>query len=336
MIKVTGHQWWWEVQYQDLDPSRMVDDRQRDPHPGRPPGADPAVVRRRDPQLLGAEPARQEGPDPRPRRRDLDPGRPPRGLPRPVRRVLRLPARAHGASLVVAEPPDASAPGATPSAPARRRAGDPEPAARAAGLPEPAPARCATPSRGRTPAAQLGPDLTHLASRRTHRRRRSLPNTRGNLGGWIVDPAEHQARQPHAAEQLDAGRPAGAARLPGESPSERAEPSVDPRPTTSDPPGSGPPTARARPGSTPPGFWGWLTDGRPQGDRQALHRDRLRLLRCSAGIEALMMRLQLARPENTFPRPRPLQPDLHHARHDDDVPLRRAGDGGARRSTSCR
>ena len=23
-IRVTGHQWWWEVQYQDTDPSRMV------------------------------------------------------------------------------------------------------------------------------------------------------------------------------------------------------------------------------------------------------------------------------------------------------------------------
>jgi cytochrome c oxidase subunit 2 len=32
-----------------------------------------------------------------------------------------------------------------------------------------------------------GPDLTHLASRRTIAAG-SLPNTRGNLAGWIVDP----------------------------------------------------------------------------------------------------------------------------------------------------
>lgn len=37
---------------------------------------------------------------------------------------------------------------------------------------------------GRT---EVGPDLTHLASRRTIAAR-TLPNTRGNLGGWIADP----------------------------------------------------------------------------------------------------------------------------------------------------
>jgi cytochrome c oxidase subunit 2 len=39
-----------------------------------------------------------------------------------------------------------------------------------------------------TPAgAHAGPDLTHLASRRTIAAG-SLPNTRGNLAGWILDP----------------------------------------------------------------------------------------------------------------------------------------------------
>ena len=41
-----------------------------------------------------------------------------------------------------------------------------------------------TPAGGRT-----GPDLTHLASRRTIAAA-TLPNTRGNLGGWIVDPQQ--------------------------------------------------------------------------------------------------------------------------------------------------
>ena len=49
---------------------------------------------------------------------------------------------------------------------------------------------------------------------------------------------------------------------------------------------------------------------------------------CSlGGVEALLMRLQLARPEQHLSQRRQLQPDLHDARHDDDVSLRRARDG---------
>ena len=33
----------------------------------------------------------------------------------------------------------------------------------------------------------VGPNLTHIASRKTLAAG-TLPNTRGNLGGWIVDP----------------------------------------------------------------------------------------------------------------------------------------------------
>ncbi len=41
-----------------------------------------------------------------------------------------------------------------------------------------------------TPAgSRVGPDLTHLASRRTIAAG-TLPNTRGNLAGWIVDPQQ--------------------------------------------------------------------------------------------------------------------------------------------------
>jgi len=41
---------------------------------------------------------------------------------------------------------------------------------------------------GGTPAgSRIGPDLTHLASRRTIAAG-TLPNTRGNLAGWIVNP----------------------------------------------------------------------------------------------------------------------------------------------------
>jgi cytochrome c oxidase subunit II len=41
--------------------------------------------------------------------------------------------------------------------------------------------------RGTDASGNLGPDLTHLASRRTLGAG-ILPNNRGNLGGWIIDP----------------------------------------------------------------------------------------------------------------------------------------------------
>jgi cytochrome c oxidase subunit II len=41
--------------------------------------------------------------------------------------------------------------------------------------------------RGTPASATVGPDLTHLASRRWLAAG-TVPNTRGNLGGWIVDP----------------------------------------------------------------------------------------------------------------------------------------------------
>lgn len=41
--------------------------------------------------------------------------------------------------------------------------------------------------QGNPAGSNVGPDLTHLASRRTIAAG-TLPNTRGNLGGWIVDP----------------------------------------------------------------------------------------------------------------------------------------------------
>jgi cytochrome c oxidase subunit 2 len=40
---------------------------------------------------------------------------------------------------------------------------------------------------GTTANAKLGPDLTHLASRRTIAAG-MFPNNRGHLGGWIADP----------------------------------------------------------------------------------------------------------------------------------------------------
>jgi cytochrome c oxidase subunit II len=41
--------------------------------------------------------------------------------------------------------------------------------------------------RGTTAASRAGPELTHLATRRTLGAA-SMPNTRGHLAGWILDP----------------------------------------------------------------------------------------------------------------------------------------------------
>ncbi len=68
----------------------------------------------------------------------------------------------------------------------------------------------------------------------------------------------------------------------------------------------------------------------------ALHRHRVRLLRRSAALLAAADAAAAGAARQPPHRPGSLQPDLHHARHDDDVPVRRAGDAGDGASTSCR
>ena len=73
-----------------------------------------------------------------------------------------------------------------------------------------------------------------------------------------------------------------------------------------------------------------LVDARqPQGDRPALHRDRVRVLRARRRARGDHAPAAVAA-EQPVSRAGSLQPDLHDARHRDDVPLRRAGDGGVR------
>ena len=62
--------------------------------------------------------------------------------------------------------------------------------------------------RGTTAGGTLGPDLTHFGSRRTIGAG-ILPNTRGNLGGWIVNsqtvkPGNRMPPQPLTPEELQA------------------------------------------------------------------------------------------------------------------------------------
>jgi len=53
---------------------------------------------------------------------------------------------------------------------------------------------------GTTAGSRIGPDLTHVASRRTLAAG-TLPNTRGNLFAWIIDPqaVKPGAKMPAAA-----------------------------------------------------------------------------------------------------------------------------------------
>ena len=65
-IDVIGHQWWWEVQYEESDPSQASRTANEIHVPVGQHRPVQARLQRRDPQLLGAEPERQAGPHPRP------------------------------------------------------------------------------------------------------------------------------------------------------------------------------------------------------------------------------------------------------------------------------
>jgi cytochrome c oxidase subunit 2 len=184
-IQVTGHQWWWEVEYQHPTPSRTVKTANEIHIPvGR---AIQLELSSQDvihsfwvPNLHG--------------KRDLIPGhsneiwiradRP--GVYRGQCAEFCGLQHAHMALLVIAEPQDrfdawyrsqlqVSALPATPSQQHGRQ------------LVESGPCALCHTIQGTQANGNLGPDLTHLASRRTIAAA-SLPNVRGNLGGWISDP----------------------------------------------------------------------------------------------------------------------------------------------------
>lgn len=184
-IRVTGHQWWWEVEYLDPEPSRRVITANEIHIPvGRlvrlEVGSVDVIHSFWAPNLHGKV--------------DLIPG---------YRNTTHLRAdRAgvyHGRCAefcglqharmdfrVIAEPPDRFAawyegqlrPAATPATP-QQQAGQQVFLSRACAL-------CHT-VRGTAAGSQVGPDLTHLATRSTLAAG-TLPNTRGHLAGWVVDP----------------------------------------------------------------------------------------------------------------------------------------------------
>jgi len=97
-IELTGHRWWWEARYV-LPGSNAPIVTANEIHV--PASADVTFVLRSDdvidPQPLGAQSRRQDGPHPRADEHADGARRPARHLSRPVRGVPRLAARLHGA-----------------------------------------------------------------------------------------------------------------------------------------------------------------------------------------------------------------------------------------------
>lgn len=185
VVEVTGHQWWWDVRYDDPVPARRVVSANELHVPvGR---TVELKLRTGDvihsfwvPSLAGKV--------------DMVPGR---------TNLLRIRAdepgvyrgqcaefcglqHAHMALVVVAHPPgewerwmEAERRPAVPPADSARRHGERV-------FRETSCALCHT-VRGSGAFGSAGPDLTHLARRRTLAAG-TLPNRRGHLAGWIVDP----------------------------------------------------------------------------------------------------------------------------------------------------
>ena len=165
--------------------------------------------------------------------------------------------------------------------------------------------------------------------RRPHdaRRRHAAEPAARELARWIANPQRLKPGVNMPATTLSSADLERARRLPGE-----------PEMTTagrrrSRACNSVPPTGRAsaaaleRTWRDPPGLRRLARGDQPQGDRQALHRHRVRLLRRRRPArrgDAAAARAARQPPH----RPRSVQPALHDARHDDDVPVRRAGDAG--------
>lgn len=205
-IDVIGHQWWWEFQYHDVSPSERVNA----PNELHIPVGVPVVLKAmsRDvihsfwvPNLTG--------------KRDLIPGivthfwiqadRP--GVYRGQCAEFCGHQHAHMAFEVVAEPMDRfrawlreqRQPASSPATDRQRRGHD---------LVVNGPCAMCHAIRGTPAGSRVGPDLTHLASRRTLAAG-TLPMTRGHLAGWIADaqsikPGARMPPNPVRSEDLQA------------------------------------------------------------------------------------------------------------------------------------
>ncbi|MDQ3802592.1 MAG: cytochrome c oxidase subunit II [Acidobacteriota bacterium] len=206
VVKVTGHQWWWEVEYEDPLPSRTLTTANEIHIPtGRPVlfklKSNDVIHSFWVPNLHG--------------KTDLVPGHETKTWLRADRAGTYRGQcaefcghqHAHMAFMVVAETPEQFGtwyeaqlqPGAEPSTPAQARG-------REVFLSSP----CIMCHRiqGTDAGGTVGPDLTHVASRPTIAAG-TLENTRGHLAGWVLDsqkikPGNHMPPNPLEPEDLQA------------------------------------------------------------------------------------------------------------------------------------
>jgi cytochrome c oxidase subunit 2 len=184
-IRVTGHQWWWEVQYRDSIPNNWATTANEIHVPtGRP-----VVLELRSTDVIHSF----WPPDLSPKR-DLIPGNvnslwfqaDSSGVYRGQCAEFCGQQHARMGFLIVAQRADSFA---LWLANQRDTARTPTDALAQRGQEVFLGSTCAMcHAISGTPAgSRIGPDLTHLASRQTIAAG-TLPNTRGNLGGWIVNP----------------------------------------------------------------------------------------------------------------------------------------------------
>jgi cytochrome c oxidase subunit II len=201
-IRVTGHQWWWEIQYRDSVPNNWATTANELHVPtGR------SIVL----ELRSTDVIHSFWPPSLSPKRDLIPGNV---------NTLRFHADSPGVYrgqcaeycghqhakmgfLVIAEPPDSFARWL-----ARQRDTAQTPTTELArqGQEVFLSSSCVMchSIAGTRAGSRIGPDLTHLASRRTIAAG-TLPNTRGNLAGWIVDPQRIKPGAKMPPTQLDPG-----------------------------------------------------------------------------------------------------------------------------------
>jgi cytochrome c oxidase subunit II len=185
VINVTAHQWWWEAMYDDHEPSRVF----YTANELHVPVGKPVMVRLRStdvihsfwvPNLHG--------------KRDLIPGREllisfradKAGVYRGQCAEFCGHQHAKMAFLVIAETPEEYERWAEAQ---RQSAREPqrEEEKRGQAVFMSSPCMMCHTIQGTTAQGKTAPDLTHIASRRTLAAA-TLPNTRGSLAGWILDP----------------------------------------------------------------------------------------------------------------------------------------------------
>jgi cytochrome c oxidase subunit II len=184
-VRVTGHQWWWEIQYRDSLPQNWATTANEIHIPvGRP-----VLFELRSTDVIHSLwPPNLNG------KRDLIPGNEnsiwfqadSAGVYRGQCAEFCGHQHAKMGFLIVAEPPDSFR---TWLARQRDTAMTPTDSVALRGQEVFLSSSCVMcHTIAGTPAgSRIGPDLTHLASRRTIAAG-TLPNTRGNLAGWIVNP----------------------------------------------------------------------------------------------------------------------------------------------------